>query len=380
MILGALLDLGLPETILQEELNKLSLAGYELTCSPESRMEVAGSRVKVIQKEQESDHRTFSDIRRLIEASTLDENTKELSIKVFHRLAAVEAKIHKKDIDNIHFHEVGAVDSIVDVVGSVAGIIHLGIDRIYTSKLPLGSGFVKCQHGTLPIPAPATLELLRDKPVYEGGIEGELVTPTGAAIITTLADEFGRMPPMRVERIGYGVGGKQFLEIPNLLRIILGQMDKGKETDRVTVIETNIDDMNPEVYDFLMERLFEEGALDVSLSALQMKKNRPGVLLKVICHEEDRLRVIDIILEESTSLGVRFHEVERLKVVRQLKEVDTQFGKVRVKVFKDDETKMNVSPEYDDCKRIAKERKVPLRRVYREVISQTLLSEREKKH
>jgi hypothetical protein len=210
------------------------------------------------------------------------------------------------------------------------------------------------------------LELLKDKPVYEMSIVGELVTPTGAAIITTLTDEFGRMPPMRIKAVGYGVGEKEFKEIPNLLRIFLGEDERKREIDRVIIVETNIDDMNPQIYDFLMERLFEEGALDVSLSPLQMKKNRPGVLLRVICHEENRPRVIHTILEESTSLGVRYYEAERLKTPRRLKEVETRFGKVQVKIRQDGDT--SVSLEYEDCKRIAEERNLPLRKVYNEVV------------
>ena len=369
MILGALMDLGLPRTELEKELRKLPIGGYEINCFPDKRMGIYGCNVKVILKEQDTHHRSLSDIRHLIEESSLGKGCKNLSIKVFHRLAEAEARIHKKNVEDIRFHEVGAVDSIIDVVGSVIGVRYFGFDRIYASKIPLGSGFVKCRHGILPLPAPATLELLKDKPVYEAGIDGELVTPTGAALITTLGDEFGRMPPMIVKGIGYGVGDNQSEKIPNLLRIVIGE-DRGKEeTDRVTIVETNIDDMNPEVYDFLMERLFEEGALDVSLTPLQMKKNRPGILLRVICHDEKRPRVVDTILEESTTLGVRFYEAERLKVHRRLEEVDTMFGKVGVKIFQDSDNVMNVSPEYEDCKRIARERKVPLRKIYEEVLT-----------
>jgi len=374
MILGAMVDLGLPKAKLEDELSKLSLSGYEITCSTEARMEISGSRVKVLLKEKDTDHRSFPDIRRLIDGSSLDKDTKELSIKVFLRLAEAEAKIHRKDIDSIYFHEVGAVDSIVDVVGSVVGIIHFGIEEVYTSRIPLGSGFVTCRHGTLPLPAPATMELLKGKPVYEAGVEGELVTPTGAAIITTLTDKFGRMPPMIIRDIGYGVGGKEFREVPNLLRVILGDDEREREIDRVTVVETNIDDMNPEVYDFLMERLFEEGALDVSLSPLQMKKNRPSVLLRVICHDGDKARVINTILKESTSFGVRYYEVERVKVPRTLEEIETRFGKVTVKIYQDDDAIINVSPEYEDCKKIAKEKKVPLKMVYNEAVKEALSS------
>ncbi|MFH1625274.1 MAG: nickel pincer cofactor biosynthesis protein LarC [Pseudomonadota bacterium] len=374
MILGALIDLGLPKTKLENELKKLSLGGYEIVYSRETRMEIDGSRVTVFLKEKDVDHRSFSDIRRLIEESSLDKATKELSTKVFRRLAEAEAKIHGKEVDDIHFHEVGALDSILDVVGSIVGINHFGVDQIYASRIPLGSGLVTCQHGTLPLPAPATLELLKDKPVCQPGIEGELVTPTGAAIITTLTDKFGRMPPMTIRSIGYGVGQRELEEVPNVLRVIMGEDERKKEIDRVTVIETNIDDMNPEIYDFLMERLFEEGALDVSLSPVQMKKNRPSVLLRVICHEEEKPRVIDTSLGESTSLGVRYYEAERLKVPRRMEEVDTELGKVHVKIHGDNDTTVNVSPEYEDCKKIAKERKVPLKRVYTEVIKAFLSS------
>ncbi|MFH2011293.1 MAG: nickel pincer cofactor biosynthesis protein LarC [Pseudomonadota bacterium] len=380
MILGAMVDLGLSKTKLEDELGKLSLSGYEITCSNEARMQINGTRVKVILKEKEYHHRSFSDIKRLITESTLDKETKELSIGVFQRLAEAEAKIHKKDIDDIHFHEVGAVDSIVDVVGAAVGIKHFGIEGVYASRIPLGSGFVTCQHGTLPLPAPATIELLKGIPVYESGIKGELVTPTGAAIITTLTDNFGRMPSMIIRNIGYGVGDKEFQEVPNLLRIILGEEEREKETDRVTVIETNIDDMNPEVYDFLMERLFEEGALDVSLSPIQMKKNRPSVLLRVICHEGNKTRVINTILNESTSFGVRYYEVDRVKVPRRLEEVETKFGKINVKIYQDNDAIINVSPEYEDCKKIAKEKKVPLKRVYSEAVKEALSSFKDYKY
>jgi len=366
MILGALVDLGLPKAKLEDELGKLSLGGYEIVYSSEVRKEISGSKVKVLMKQKDLGHRSFYDIKRLIDESTLDANVKELCVKVFLRLAEAEALVHRRDIDDICFHEVGAIDSIIDIVGSIVGITHFGIDNIFASRVPLGSGFVNCQHGVLPLPGPATLELLKDTPVYGTGIAGEMVTPTGAALITTLTDRFGRMPPMRIKSIGYGVGDNEFEEIPNLLRVIFGEDEKKKESDRVTVIETNIDDMNPEIYDFLMERLFEEGALDVSLSPLQMKKNRPGVLLRAICREENRPQVIEIILNESTSLGVRYYEVERLKTLRRLETVETRFGKVRVKIYKDGD--INVSPEYEDCRRIAKESKVPLRKVYDEAV------------
>jgi uncharacterized protein (TIGR00299 family) protein len=377
MILGAMVDLGLPKTKLEDELSKLHLSGYEITCSTEARMAISGSRVRVILKDKDAEHRSFSDIRRLIAESSLDKDTKDLSIRVFQRLAKAEAKIHKKDIDNIQFHEVGAVDSIVDVVGAAVGIKHFGIEAVYASRIPLSSGFVTCQHGTLPLPAPATMELLKGKPVYESGIMGELVTPTGAAIITTLTDKFGRMPSMIVTNIGYGVGEKEFEEIPNLLRIILGDDEREKKIDRVTVIETNIDDMNPEIYDFLMERLFEEGAMDVSLSPLQMKKNRPSVLLRVICQEGNKTQLIDTILEESTSFGVRYYEVDRVKTPRRLEEVGTRFGKIKVKIYQNDNGIINVTPEYEDCKRIAKEKKVPLKRVYNEAVKEILSSSKD---
>ena len=372
MVLGALFDLGLPKTIVEDELKKLSLDGYEISCCADQRMKIRGSKVKVIIKQEDTLHRSFSDIRCLIEGSSLDREVKELSIRVFRTLAQAEAKIHKRDIDSVHFHEVGAVDSIVDIVGSSIGITYFEIDRVYASRIPLGSGFVNCRHGRLPVPAPATLEILKGRPVYETGIQGEMVTPTGAAIIRTLAEDFGRMPSMRIKSIGYGVGDREFEEIPNLLRLILGEDEREKEVDRVTVIETNIDDMSPEVYDFLMERLFEQGALDVSLSSVQMKKNRPGLLLRVICHEEKRLPVIHSIFEETTSFGVRYFEMERVKLKRCVKEIETRFGKVHVKIGRQSDKIVNISPEYEDCKRIAKEREIPLKRVYSEVIKEAL--------
>ena len=290
MVLGALIDLGFPRGELREGLAKLPLSHYQLKIEKKKCSQIGGLRVEVGILKQENSDRTFSSIRKMIDGSLLDGKTKDLSIKIFHRLAEVEAKIHQQSLSQVHFHEVGATDSIIDIVGSALGINYLQIDRVYSSKIPLGTGLVDCQHGILPLPSPATLELLKGVPVYSKGDEGELVTPTGAAILTTLTDRFGPLPPLKIERIGYGAGERvsQPHKIPNLLRIIVGKEEKGIETDRVVVIETNIDDMNPEIYDYLMEKLFDQGALDVSLSFLQMKKNRPGTLLKVICRQENQ--------------------------------------------------------------------------------------------
>ncbi len=368
MTLGALLDLGLSRTKLLGELAKLPIKGYNLKTSRESRAGIGGCRVRVNVAEGGDKRRGLADIKGLIEESRLSNKIKSRSVKVFESLAKAEAKIHRKRLQNIRFHEVGALDCIIDVVGGVAGLELLGVDRIYASKIPLGRGWVSFSHGNLPLPAPATMEILKNVPVYPSPVEGELVTPTGAAIITNLTQDFGELPSMRIERVGYGVGEKDYPAHPNLLRIILGREDgKEGEEERVVVIESNIDNMNPELYDNLIERLFQEGALDVFLTNIQMKKARPGIQLSVIAREEQRTKLMDIIFRESTSIGIRFYPVGRHKLFRRAGKVDTSYGKVRVKISQDRKGIMNLAPEYDDCKKLAKRTGTPLKTIYSEV-------------
>ncbi len=364
MTLAALLDLGLPEEMLTRELGKLGLKNYSLKIIQGNRNGIAAKGLEVEVGPQGEGHRHFSDIRRMITASSLDPAVKDLSLAIFGRLAEAEAKIHHQKTEEVHFHEVGAVDSIVDIVGTAIGIHHFQPRRILSSELPMGRGFVCCQHGRLPLPAPATLEILKGYPLQTAEVEGELVTPTGAAIVATLSSQAGPFPALRVTRVGYGMGKKEFPDRPNLLRLVLGEATETYLSDRVAVLEANIDDMNPEFYDFVMERLFQKGALDVSLSSLLMKKNRPGTLLRVIAQEADAEALAELILHESTTLGVRKYLVTRTKLSREVKEVETPYGKVRVKVSGD----RRFQPEYEDCKRIALERGIPIQEVYQEVL------------
>ncbi|MGB9699010.1 MAG: nickel pincer cofactor biosynthesis protein LarC [Thermodesulfobacteriota bacterium] len=368
MALSALLDLGLPEEKLREELAKLGVENYSLYVFPGQRQGIKALGVEVKVGPQKEDHRHFGDIRALIEKSSLSPEIKNLSLAIFQRVAEAEAKIHNQQIEEVHFHEVGAVDSIVDIVGVAIGIDFFRPDKIFSSELPVGRGFVNCQHGRLPLPAPATMEILKNYPVKGVSLEEELVTPTGAAIIAALSKGVSTLPNMKVEKIGYGLGKKDFPDRPNLLRLFWGEAYDLYLTDRVFILEANIDDMNPEFYGYLMEILFEAGALDVSLSHLIMKKNRPGTLLRVITQEQDLDKLIEIILRESTTLGVRFYEAQRKKLPREIVEVETKFGKVRVKVSGD----LRFQPEYEDCKRIALEKGVPIQEVYKEVLKKGL--------
>jgi uncharacterized protein (TIGR00299 family) protein len=364
MTLAALLDLGLPQEKLRLELEKLGLKNYTLNIFQGSRNGIAGMGMEVKVGPGDENHRHFSDIRKIIEGSSLKPDVKKTSLAIFQRLAEAEAKVHAQRVEEVHFHEVGAVDSIVDIVGAAIGIDYFQPGRILSTELPMGRGFVQCQHGRLPLPAPATLEVLKGYPLKNVEVEGELVTPTGAAIVATLSSDVTSFPAMTVEKIGYGMGKKDFPDRPNLLRLVLGEATEAYLTDRVTILEANIDDMNPEFYDYLMERLFNRGALDVSLNPLLMKKNRPGTLLRVIAQEHDAEALSDIILRESTTMGVRGYSANRKKLPREVKEMETKYGKIRVKVSGD----LRFQPEYEDCKRIALEKGVPIQEVYQEAM------------
>nr|HID60157.1 nickel pincer cofactor biosynthesis protein LarC [Desulfobacterales bacterium] len=367
MILGALVDLGVPASYLSEQISRLPLEGFSIKVTRESRMGIHGSRVRVL-VDDDPHARDYRAIRSLLEASSLPESVKGSGLKIFERLAEVESRIHNCPKECVHFHELGGVDTIVDVLGAILALEWLGIKKVYASKIPLGNGFVACHHGRLPVPAPATLALLRGVPVYGSDIQQEIVTPTGAAIITTLAEGFGTMPEMRVENVGYGAGSKVFTELPNLLRVVLGKVETRLESDSVVIIETNIDDLNPEIYGFVMDRLFEEGALDVALLPIFMKKNRPGTMIRAICTESNSKNVIRRILSETTATGVRYYHADRIKLLREVKDVITPYGKIRVKCITDISGDVHFVPEYEDCKRIALSKKVPLKRVYEAVI------------
>lgn len=372
MTVGALLDAGLKIETLEKELKKLGLSGYQLEVNKVTKKGISATKFKVKIKE-EGVERRFKDILTILEESKLDEEIKKETKKIFFNIAKAESKIHQKDIDKIHFHEIGGLDSIIDITSAVIGIKTLGIDEIYSSDLPVGKGFVKCAHGVIPVPAPATLELLKNIPTYSGGIESEMITPTGAAIISTLAKSFGKRPVMKIERIGYGAGEKEFT-IPNLLRVCIGEKTLKDENlkddyvrDEVVLIETNIDDMNPEFYDYIMDQLFSQGALDVFLTPIQMKKNRPAHMLSIIVYEQNLKEILEVLFSESTTLGVRVRKIKRLRLNQQNFMAETKYGKIKVKVGMFKGEIKNIAPEYEDCKKMAKQHQVPLKEVYEEV-------------
>jgi len=369
MALGALVDAGVPLEVLHSELAKLGLPGYTLSAEQVKRSGLAATKVHVVLEEREQPARRLADIRDIINRSTLSPAVKQKSLGIFERLAEAEAKVHGTTAEAVHFHEVGAVDAIVDIVGSVIGLEHLGIGEIIASPVNVGSGSVHTAHGRLPVPTPATAELLKGIPLYSSSIAFELPTPTGAAIISTLADSFGPLPQLVVRRIACGAGNKDFPGQPNVLRLFVGESAPAYDEDRAVLIETNIDDMNPQIYDHLIDRLLQAGALDAYLAPLVMKKGRPGILLSVLSAKENADALLDIIFRETTSIGVRFQEVGRKKLSRELQDVRTPYGVVRVKVSRRGDEVLTVTPEYEDCRRIARERQVPLKTVMEEAIT-----------
>jgi uncharacterized protein (TIGR00299 family) protein len=285
-------------------------------------------------------------------------------LAVFRLIAEAEGRVHNKKAEAVHFHEVGAIDSIVDIVGCMIGLDYLGIDRFAASAVPTGGGFVKCQHGILPVPAPATVLLLKGIPVYDNGIKAELVTPTGAAILAALCESFGAIPPMTIQKTGYGAGSRELTEAPNMLRLMLGTALQPGRIDTVVVLEATIDDMSPELAGYAMERLFEAGALDVAFTPVYMKKNRPGMLITVICTEARQAPLTAMFFAETTTAGVRSYRAERSILQRREGFVDTKFGTLKVKLLEYGSGAMRPVPEYEECRRIAKAKKVPLHEVY----------------
>jgi uncharacterized protein (TIGR00299 family) protein len=364
MILGALIDAGLDADRLGAELAKLPLSGYEIATAKVMKNGIAGTRFSVKTAPQHH-HRSLADIMKILDGSGLADGVKRRAAAIFRKIAEVEAAIHGVTIEEVHFHEIGAVDSIVDVAGACIALDLMGIGAVFSSPVNTGEGFVETAHGTLPVPAPATAALLAGVPVYSSGIRAELATPTGAAIIAHLAQGFGPLPPMTVERVGYGAGFKD-LPVPNLLRVFIGEAETPAAYESVIAIETNIDDMNPEFYQHVSERLLESGALDVYTTQVIMKKSRPGALLTVLCREESREALSRIIFEETTTAGLRFGRMERMVLDRALQRVATPYGEIGVKVLTSAGRIVTVSPEYEECKRIAREHGVPLKQVYDE--------------
>jgi uncharacterized protein (TIGR00299 family) protein len=364
MILGALIDAGLDPETLREGLAGLHLSEYELQVNRVTKGAIEATDVQVVVHSEVAE-RTLADIEEVLAQSELPEEVKKASSGVFRRLIGIEATIHGADQHHVHLHEVGATDAIVDVVGSLLGLSLLGVDEVYASSLPLGHGFVRCAHGLLPVPAPATLELLKGVPVTQLDVEGELVTPTGAAILTSVVERFGPFPRMTVEAIGYGAGKTEF-EFPNLLRVLIGSTPQPatRATEQVVLLETNLDDMNPELFEHVMDALFAAGALDVFLQTFQGKKSRPGVLLSALCHPRQAQDLSTIIFAETTTLGIRQTTLERLCLDRETATVETPYGRVRIKVARLDAETVNLSPEYEDCRRLALQTGRPLKEVY----------------
>ena len=360
MILGALVDTGLPIEELRSGIRKLKLAGVDLKAEKVKRGGFTGTKVQVITPHEHHGHRHLSDILDILEQSDLGADVTLTACQIFKRLAEAEAAVHGLPVEKIHFHEVGGLDTIVDVTGAVIGLHTLQIEEVYASAINVGGGKIQASHGELPVPAPGAAALLQGVPVYGSAVEAELATPTGVAIITTLAKGFGPLPSLTVTRIGYGAGRADLKGRANLLRIIVGEAITDVETDEVTVLETNIDDMNPQLYEPLMEALFQAGALDVFLTPVIMKKSRPATVVSVIVAAGTESSIAPILFQFSTTFGVRYRRMHRQKLPREMVTVETRFGEVQVKVGRLQGQPIHLSPEYDQCRRLAETRGVAI--------------------
>jgi len=360
MMLGAILDAGVDVGRLESELRRLDLPSWRLESRKVVRKGIAATHVD-IKYPAEDVERNLDDIVKIIDSSGLDTSIRQQSRAIFERLANAEARVHGIPSTQVHFHEVGAVDAIIDIVGTVTGLWMLGIRELHATELPIGRGTIECAHGTLPNPAPATVELLRGVPSRATELEGELVTPTGAAIVTTLARSYDFRERMTIERIGYGAGSRD-LVVPNVTRLVVAELlrENVLAPDTIVQLDTNIDDMNPQVYEFVMSRLFDAGALDVVMTPCFMKKNRPAVHLTVLSPSGRENKLLDLILRETTTLGVRMQTVQRVTLPRDVRTVETSLGPVRVKLVGRGADDARPQPEYDDCRRIAAERNLPL--------------------
>ncbi|MCM8712036.1 nickel pincer cofactor biosynthesis protein LarC [Clostridium sp. SYSU_GA19001] len=433
MNLGAMIDLGVDKDYLIGELSKLKLSGYNIDVSIDNRKGITGTKVKVILKSEEvhhhhneqehshyheydhvhnhnhhhyphehshnhnnihdhnshgehvhshgesvHQHRNLGDIEKIIDNSALSERVKLLSKKIFMKVAEAEAKIHGKSLMEVHFHEVGALDSIVDIIGAAVCLDYLKVDKVMASSVELGGGFVKCAHGMFPVPAPATAEILKGIPVKFGAVPFETTTPTGAAILSAIVDEFTDKKEFTIKKIAYGIGQRD-TDIPNVLRVYLGEAlgksayleaaaEKSSDTfEEALILECNIDDMNPELYDYVMERLFKEGAMDAFMTPIIMKKGRPGIKLSVLCSESVEKKLAEILLLETTTLGVRKYRVEKSMLKREFSTIKTKYGEINIKSSYLNGEKIKCKPEYDDCKRIAIDNNIPMNIVYEEV-------------
>ncbi len=383
MFLGALLDLGVSEDALRTGLEKLHLPGYRISSHRVTKQNISATKFDVVVIEDAAvrspspmlhavvhEHRGYAEIAAMIEKSGLTQGVKDRALHVFRRIGEAEAKIHGVPLEKIHFHEIGAVDSIVDIVGACIAVELLDVDEIHASPPRLGSGFVETGHGRFPVPAPATLELLRGIPVQPSNEAFELVTPTGAALLAEFCTRFGPLPAMSLEKIGYGAGTRDLEKTPNVLRAVLGEASaaasQAEEADAIAVIETNIDDMNPQLFGDVMERLLAAGALDVFLTPVQMKKNRPGTLLTVLCERSAVDSLAELVLTHTTSFGVRVHEAQRRKLAREIVKVKTRFGEIEVKIGRLRGKIVSRSPEFESCKQAAARFNVSVKEVYNE--------------
>ncbi|MBX7169781.1 MAG: nickel pincer cofactor biosynthesis protein LarC [Pyrinomonadaceae bacterium] len=368
MILGGLVALGVDEKELVEQINLLDIADFEIefTTADKSGISATHANVKV---PHEHAHRHLHHIEKIINYSRLADSIKQRAIQIFTRLAEAEAKIHGISVQKVHFHEVGAMDAIIDVVGACIGFEMLGIEKFACSKIHVGSGFAKMAHGKFPIPPPAVAELLRGFPIYSTEIQGELCTPTGAAIISTLSESHGEINDLKIEKIGYGAGTREYKDFPNAIRLIMGQTDhRPLTTNHLILLETNLDDTTGQVLGFVMDKAFELGALDCWFTPIQMKKNRPATMISILCEPQNREQLTELLYIETTTLGVRGREVERECLERKFVKVETQFGEIDVKIGVFNGKNINAMPEFDQLKRIAVENNIPLKVLREEVL------------
>jgi len=370
MTLGALVDAGCSADLLRGELKSLQVPGWTLSTEKVWKNGMAATRVRV-QTEDHQKHRSLTMILEILQNSQLAPPVRERASRIFQKLGEAEAYVHDAPLEKVHFHEVGAVDAIVDIVGSCIGFHALGIERFVCSPLNVGGGTAKMAHGVLPVPAPATARLLQGAPTFSNGVQHELVTPTGAAIVATLCDSFGPQPPMTVSAIGYGAGTTNLEGQPNVVRIMIGESADKKSSandEEISIIEANLDDMNPQIYGYVLEKTLTAGALDVYTTALQMKKNRPGTLLTILCRPEDTEALMSLLFAETTTFGIRTHRAQRRALPREWVNVSTTYGSVRIKLSRSNGQVLHVTPEYDDCRKLAVENQVPLQQVISEAL------------
>lgn len=355
MVLGALISTGVDPDALKSELANLNLPNFELGVEKVDRSGILSTHIRV-DIPDEKNHRHLTEIERIINESSLSDSVKDRSIAIFNRLAAAEASVHGIELSKVHFHEVGALDAIVDIVGSCIGFEMLGIEQFAASKIHVGSGFVDMAHGKFPVPPPAVAELLKDIPFYSTEIEGELITPTGAAIISTVCDSYGAIPELTLESIGYGAGTRTYEKFPNVLRIMIGEtagLEQAKATETLAVLETNIDDLSPQILGHFMDRALAEGALDCWFTPIQMKKNRPATLVSVLCRTADEQKFLELFYRETSTIGVRIERVERASLERDVKKVSTEYGDIGVKTAYAGGELVNRQPEFEDLKAAA---------------------------